>query len=457
MQIKKELPGKDERFRLLSMAAESLMEASDTGRLSGQPTRLHVTKLSAPRVGALYITANISDVDKVFTALSKKDCAIGRQIFSWDFGHIACYFENRRIRLEASWPPSLAITDVRFSDCGSHPKDKPNVFFPGINEHGDVVAMTIDDACPHLLVGGHSGSGKSVLLRNTVMQFSSYYPTVRVILVDGKQGEGLFPVAHAQGQIGPIAITMPEIRAAISCVLTEMQDRYARQPTDFRDREKYRKTLIPWFIFLDEIQEIVMNDSEMAEIIRKLAAQSRAVDIHLILSTQKPLVQVFGDSTTKSNVPGRLALRTVNYKDSELVVGSNFPRADYLQPWEAWVITPSEMYRRTQLFNVTEKELSKIPVGKPEMDSWPAIDMADAIGQFAGPIKMNISPPQAIISIIGAQSKPRPMGQPALQAAWEQAGDPEKSSTKARAKRDWGRRALAILHSLGMDLCPKKD
>jgi len=137
-------------------------------------------------------------------------------------------------------------------------------------------------------------------------------------------------------------------------------------------------------------------------------------------------------------------------------VGGSFPRAEMLQPWEAWVIAPPDKHRRTQLFNVTKKELAEIPSGPPEMDSWPAIDMADAIGQFAGPIKMNITPTQAIISIAGAKNDP-PIGQPGLQKAWMQAGQPEKNSTKARAKRDWGRKAFRLLQSMGMDLCPKRD
>lgn len=450
MKLQKELPGRDERFRLLSDAAMRLMQASDTGQLNGQPVRLHVSKLSAPRVGALYITADIGDVDKVFTALSKKDCAAGRQIFSWDFGHIACYFEGRRIRLEATWPNHLQITDIRLSDVGSHPNDKPNVFFPGINEHGDVVAMTIDDSCPHVLIGGHSGTGKSVLLQNVIMQFSLHYPKVRVVLVDGKQGEGLFPIAHVQGQVAPIAITENQITAALSWILQEMQNRYNRQPSDFRDRKSYSKSLTPIFVFLDEIQEVTMHNQNLAEVVRKLAAQCRAVKIHLFLSTQKPLVEVFGNSTTKSNVPGRLALMTVNYKDSELIVGSNFPRADYLQPWEAWCISPAERYRRAQLFNVTEHELTQAPVGDPEMKDWPIIAMSDAMGQLAGPVRVNINPKQGIVSIFAAKCG---IGRGKLQKALEQAGVPERNSTKAGTIRDWGREALQAMKECGYALC----
>lgn len=453
-KIQKELPGREERFRLLGIAAERLMQAADMGQLNGQPMRVQVDTLSAPRVGALYVRTDITNADKVYSALSKKDCAIGRQIFPWQFDHVAVYWEGRRIRLEANWESRLAIKDVRLSDIGPRPKDKPTVFFPGINEHGDVIAMTVDDTCPHILIGGHSGMGKSVLLQNIVSQFSFHFPKIRIVLVDGKGGEGLFPISHVQGQVGPIAVTAQEFRAALSYVLREMQNRYANQPTDFRNRKTYRNSLVPWVIILDEVQEIVRDDSEMAGVLQKLAAQSRAIGIHLFFATQKPLVQVFGDSTTKSNVPGRLALRTVNYKDSELVVGSSFPRADFLQPWEAWCITPSERYRRAQLFNVTEKELSEIPAGKPEMDSWPAISMSEALGQLAGPINMNISPRQAVISMVGAQEG---YGRPTLQKAWEKAGEPENNSTKASILRDWGRDALKALREVGLDICKKAD
>lgn len=449
-----EVEGREERFRLLDIAAHNLIQATDLGAFAGQSFRIQVDTLSGPRVGALYVHTTVADASKLFSVLSKVDCSAVRQIFPWNFENVACYWEGKRIRLEANWPPLLAVTDVRLSDIHPHPRGEPNLFFPGINEYGDVIALTVDDSCPHFLLGGTTGVGKSVAMQNIVLQFASHFPKTRLVLVDGKKGDGLGPVAHIQGQVGPIALSPDEITASISCVLKEMTDRYNRQPANFRDRKSYRKSLIPWYVFLDEVQEIALGSPHVAECLRKLAAQSRAVSIHLIMSTQKPLMEVFGNNTTKSNVPGRLALRTVNFTDSKLVVGGKFPRADYLQPWEAWCITPTEKYRRAQLFNVTEKELSSATAGRPEMDSWPMVDMADAMGQLAGPIKVNITPKQAVISIFGAKCG---MGRDKLQTAWETAGEPEKSSTKAGYKRDWGREALRVMRECGYDFVKKLE
>lgn len=441
---------KAERWKLLDRAGENLMVATDTGQFNNRRFRIHVTSVNAPRVGALYVKTNVKDADKLFIALSKTDCAAVRQIFPWEFQHIATYWEGRSIRIEADWPKHLATLDVRLKDIMPHPRHDPSVFFPGVNEHGDVVAMSIDDTCPHVLVGGTTGTGKSVAMQNIIMQLAACYPDVKLILVDAKGGEGLGPIAHVKGQVAPISITENQISAALSYVWKEMQNRYNHQPNDFRDRKSYSNSLTPIYIFLDEIQEVTMRNQNLAEIVRKLAAQCRAVKIHLFLSTQKPLVEVFGNSTTKSNVPGRLALRTVNYKDSELIVGSNFPRADFLQPWEAWCISPLERYRRTQLFNVTEQELLEAPAGEPEMDDWPAIAMSDAAGQLAGPISLNIGPKQGIISILAAKCG---IGRGKLQKALEQAGVPERNSTKAGIIRDWGREALQAAKECGYSLC----
>lgn len=448
-QLNKILPGREKRFELLNTAAARLMEAADTCKLGGKRRRIQVDSLSGPRVGALYVRANIGDADALFTALSKKDCAAARQIFPWKFDHIAVYWEGHRLRVEASWEPQLAVTDIRLADIALRPNNKPNVFFPGVSEFGDVITLTIDDACAHLLCGGGSGMGKSVSFQNLVLQASSHQEN-RLILIDAKQGEGLGPVAHVQGQIAPIATTHAEITAALSWIFQEMKKRYNHQPSDFRDRKRYSDSLTPVYIFLDEVQEVAMQDGNLAEIIRKLAAESRAVKIRLFLSTQKPVMAVFGSNITKSNIPGRLALRTVNYKDSELVVGGKFPRADHLQPWEAWCISPAERFRRAQLFNVTEKELLAAPTGKPEMDDWPVIAMSDAMGQLAGPAKLNIEPKQGVISIFGAKCG---IGQGKLQKALDQAGVPERNSTKARGIRDWGREALKSMKECGYSLC----
>ena len=441
---------KETRWNLLDRAGENLMAATDTSQFNNRRYRVHVESVNGPRVGALYVKTNVKDADSLYTALSKKDCAAVRQIFPWEFQKIAVYWEGRAIRIEADWPTHLAMLDVRLNDIMPHPKHDPSVFFPGINEAGDVVSMSVSDSCPHILVGGTTGVGKSVAMQNIVIQLASCYPNVKLALIDAKGGEGLGPIAHTQGLVAPIAITENQITAALSWILQEMQNRYNRQPSDFRDKKTYSNSLTPLYIFLDEIQEVTMHNRNLAEIVRKLAAQCRAVKIHLFLSTQKPLVEVFGNSTTKSNVPGRLALMTVNYKDSELIVGSNFPRADYLKPWEAWCISPAERYRRAQLFNVTEKELLAAPTGKPEMDAWPIIAMSDAMGQLSGPVSMNVSPKQGVISIFGAKCG---IGRGKLQKALEQAGVAERNSTKAGAIRDWGREALQAMKESGYELC----
>ena len=441
---------KDQRWRLLDRAGETLMAATDTGQFNNRRYRVHVDSVNGPRVGALYVKTNVKDADSLYTALSKKDCAAVRQVFPWEFQNIAVYWEGRAIRIEADWPTHLAVLDVRLKDVMPHPKHDPSVFFPGINEAGDVIAMSIGDTCPHVLVGGTTGVGKSVAMQNIILQFSACHPDVKLILIDAKGGDGLGPVAHVQGQVASIATTENQITAALSWILQEMQNRYNHQPSDFRDRKSYFKSLTPIYIFLDEIQEITMGNRKLAGVVRKLTAQSRAVKIHLFLSTQKPLVEVFGNSITKSNIPGRLALMTVNYKDSEMIVDGNFPRADYLKPWEAWCIAPAERYRWAQLFNVTEKELAEAPTGKPEMDDWPIIAMSDAMGQLAGPTNLNILPKQGIISIFGAKCG---IGRGKLQTALKQAGVAERNSTKAGVIRDWGREALKSIKECGYELC----
>ena len=54
--------------------------------------------------------------------------------------------------------------------------------------------------------------------------------------------------------------------------------------------------------------------------IRKIAAKSRSAGIHLVLATQRPSVDVI-TGTIKTNLPARIALKVINFNDSQTILG----------------------------------------------------------------------------------------------------------------------------------------
>lgn len=351
----------------------------------GQQFNAEVRGLLGCRVGAVYLRPLVSEADALFRALSKGGCAAARQIFAWPFQRVAVYWEGNEIRMEADWPEDLAITNVPLGDVALYPhtesKQRGDVWFPGINEYGELVGMWLDDvSCPHILIGGTTGSGKSVAMHSIAIQVARNYPRTRLVLMDAKDGDGLSPIGHLRGQVAPLSVTLPQIKAALAWLVDTVKARQAQSPRAYAELPAYKESLSPVYAFVDEIQEIAMSDREVAEAVRLVTAKGRSVKVHLLLGTQKPLQKVFGDNLTKGNIPGRLALHAMNYKDSEILVGGEEPRADYLWPYEAWVIHPAARHCRVQLFSVAGRELADAPAGPPEMEEWPDLALHEAAG-----------------------------------------------------------------------------
>ena len=66
-------------------------------------------------------------------------------------------------------------------------------------------------------------------------------------------------------------------------------------------------------VVIDEVQELA-GDAAIVEMIRRIAAQGRAARVSIIMATQHPTNDAFGDATVKRNVTGRIALRVSDAK-----------------------------------------------------------------------------------------------------------------------------------------------
>ncbi len=71
----------------------------------------------------------------------------------------------------------------------------------------------------------------------------------------------------------------------------------------------------------------IRNDLEQS--IKRLGAMARAAGIHLIIATQRPEAKVV-TPIIRSNLPGRVALRTASEADSSIILGGKQTAAAYL-------------------------------------------------------------------------------------------------------------------------------
>ncbi len=189
---------------------------------------------------------------------------------------------------------------------------------------------------PHLLIAGTTGSGKSVTIHAiiTSLLYRHGPDDLRFIFVDPKRVE-LTLYNGIPHLLSPVITDSKKSILALKWAATEMNRRYdLLESESVRDIESYHKKHAQDFVKntegVDRMPYIVIIIDELADIMQayprelesaivRLAQMSRAVGIHLILSTQRPEVNVI-TGLIKANVPSRIALRVPTGIDSRTIL-----------------------------------------------------------------------------------------------------------------------------------------
>ena len=224
----------------------------------------------------------------------------------------------------------------------------------GKNTYADLAKM------PHLLVAGTTGSGKSVGVNSMIISllYKMKPEECKLIMIDPKMLE--FTMYNGIPHLLTPVITDPS-KAVIGLkwAVKEMEDRYrsmaqlnVRNITGYNQRleelrssgEKIKRTVQTGFdmetgkplyeeqeldltpmpyivIVVDEMADLMLvagKDVEAA--IQRLAQMARAAGIHLIMSTQRPSVDVI-TGTIKANFPTRISYQVTSKIDSRTILG----------------------------------------------------------------------------------------------------------------------------------------
>jgi S-DNA-T family DNA segregation ATPase FtsK/SpoIIIE len=199
-------------------------------------------------------------------------------------------------------------------------------------------------AMPHMLVAGATGSGKSVTAHNIIISLLYQHgpETLRFMMVDPKRVE-LTLYDKIPHLLTPVIKTAKKAILALAWATKEMDRRYdILEQHKVRDIGSYHTTIVkPAYAAADaedsklpeRMPYIVIIIDEMADLMQaypreleaqivRLAQMSRAVGIHLVLSTQRPSVNVI-TGLIKANVPTRLALKVSSSIDSRTILDSS--------------------------------------------------------------------------------------------------------------------------------------
>lgn len=185
---------------------------------------------------------------------------------------------------------------------------------------------------PHTLIAGTTGSGKSVLLQNLLLDICATNGSTlaNVYLIDPKFGvdyPALRGLPHLRGGI----ITEQEpAREALEALVAEMQSRYRRfAARGVNSLERYNAVVseterLPaiWLVH-DEFAEWMMTDEYKEAVtatVARLGVMARAAGIYLIFAAQRPDKDVF-PLQLRENLGNRLVLRVQGPGTSEIALG----------------------------------------------------------------------------------------------------------------------------------------
>jgi len=345
-----------ERKNLLADWARRIEVAAARGVFGKPITLKSAAHIAGPRAAVLLFHAGF-DAGALLRGFQSDDLAALRQLIPFQFdGEPQCFMQERAVRVEVGWPKGLADDNISLRSLARHPNGGGR-WLIGRNERGDTPVGTLDDAIPHWLISGQTGSGKSTALVSAIGQLAAD-PLNRLILIDAKHGASFRAVSRARGMVGPLATDLPSARAALAWAVGEMARRY----TDKRDDRRL-------VVIVDEVQGVT-NDPKAAESLRRLVEQGRGAAVHVLAATQHPIVAALGGPTVSRNLVGRLALRVSDADASRVAVGASFPRADHLLGrGDAYLVKPSVTHRCQVAF--FDRELL---TGQPDMDEWPEVE-----------------------------------------------------------------------------------
>lgn len=209
----------------------------------------------------------------------------------------------------------------------------------GINLDGQLIQADLSDpnTC-HFLVGGTTGSGKSEFLRSLLLSLLYRHSPdqLKIALVDPKRVT--FPeFEHMPWLYSPVVKDSEEAIALMTKLVEEMEYRYrqfesARCADVNTYNQKSNKPLPRIISIFDEYADFMAEKETSRELelsIKRLGAMARAAGIHLIIATQRPEAKVV-TPIIRSNLPGRIALRTASEADSTIILGGKQTAAAYL-------------------------------------------------------------------------------------------------------------------------------
>lgn len=212
----------------------------------------------------------------------------------------------------------------------------------GIDEYGKPHFADLATA-PHLLVGGTTGSGKSVFIRTllrSLFDLCKGQNKLELAILDPKKVD--YQVFEHEEDLfeNHIIDDYNEMYNLLIDSVEESEKRYALM----RDYGVQKIAQLPEnvrppyrVIMVDELSNLIKHHTDIEKQLVMLAEKARASGIHLILSTQRPDSETL-KGTLRGNLPTRIAFQVQKSTESKIILDETgaedlLGKGDHLVKW----------------------------------------------------------------------------------------------------------------------------
>ncbi|MFZ2969895.1 MAG: DNA translocase FtsK 4TM domain-containing protein, partial [Minisyncoccia bacterium] len=225
---------------------------------------------------------------------------------------------------------------------------------------------------PHLMVAGSTGSGKTVCINTLItgLLFQNSPENVKFIMVDPKRVE-LTSYNDIPHLLTPVITDPDKAINALKWAINQMDERYhLLSHIGCRNIESYntavttkytQRDILPYIIIvIDELADLMATHGrEMEAAVVRLAQMARAIGIHLVLSTQRPSVEVI-TGLIKANITTRIAFQVASQIDSRTILDMGGAEKLLGSGDMLYLSGDSNKPRRIQGVFVSEEEVRKV-------------------------------------------------------------------------------------------------
>ena len=225
---------------------------------------------------------------------------------------------------------------------------------------------------PHLLIAGATGAGKSVCIHAFIISliWRNGPSQLKFILIDPKRVE-LAYYRDLPHLLTPVISDGKKSINALRWAVKEMERRYetlsdynARDIIGFNNqiiKNREPESFMPYLVIvIDELADLMAAyGREVEGTIIRIAQMARAVGIHLVVSTQRPSVEVL-TGLIKANITARVALQVPSQIDSRTILDMAGAEKLLGNGDMLYMSNDSSKPRRIQGVFISGKEIKKI-------------------------------------------------------------------------------------------------